>query len=313
MSTIVKADETVLLAKVETAYGTDANTDAASDAILTQDFAITPLQASTIERNLDRPGYGANPMMLSGVHVACNFNLELSGGGTIDAPVPYNSILKGCARSETVEVGTRVIYAPQSDDFDSLTLDVHLDGLHHQVTGWRGSVGVNIAAGSLPTLSVQGLGLYVDPAQIVPPSNVDFSAFEDPIPVEYSNTTATINGLNLPTVNFSVGNGDQVNYRNLINQEAVTVDGRSLTGTMEVLMDENLSNFNPYELAKSGDFTAITVTHGATPGHIIELDAPRVQIESVDMGTNGGERTWRLGVRLIASDAGNDELMLITR
>lgn len=312
MPTFVRTDETVLLAAVETAYGTDAAPTGASNAILTQNFSITPLDATTIQRNLDRPGYGADPVVLAGTLVSCSFAIELAGSGTAGDALPYGDILRGCGRSETLNAGVDAVYTPISKDFESLTLDAHLDGIHHKVVGWRGSVGINVATGALPTLNVNGMGLYVDPADAVLPTP-DFTRFQDPLPVAEANTPiASLDGVELPTVNFSVSNGEQVNYRNLINQEAVTIDGRELTGQMEVLMSD-LATFDPYTLARTHATLPVQLVHGVTAGNIIQFDAPRVQIASVGMGTNGGERTWQLGLRFVAGDAGNDELTITAR
>ncbi|MGB0919876.1 MAG: phage tail tube protein [Alphaproteobacteria bacterium] len=311
MTEFVKTDETVLLAEIETDYG-QVNTSPNPLPMLTSGFSITPLESTILQRDLDRPGFGADPVLLSGVHVSCNFSVELAGSGMAGDPLPYAAILRGCGRAEETSSGTSAVYAPISDAFESLTLDAHLDGIHHQVTGWRGAYGLSIAAGSLPTLSVQGSGLYVAPDNAAFPV-VNFDDFQAPLPVEFSNTVATFGGETLPTVNFSVGQGDQVNYRNLINQEAVTIDGRALTGTMEVLMNEDLTTFDPYTLAKAGGSIDLKIVHGNVAGHILEVDAPQVQIDSVSMGTSGGERTWQLGLRFIATDAGNDELILTAK
>ena len=98
----LKTRKTIILAKVETTYGTDATPDGTNNAILVTEPTITPLAGSTVSRNNARTYLGNNQHIHVGSHVQCSFKVELAGGGAVDTAPPWGELLEGCGMAETV-------------------------------------------------------------------------------------------------------------------------------------------------------------------------------------------------------------------
>ncbi|NWO05376.1 MAG: hypothetical protein HLX50_07640, partial [Alteromonadaceae bacterium] len=72
----------LLLAAIETTYGTDAAPTPEANAILTRSIQVTPLAGNDIERNLLRAYYGNAQSLAGEKHVELTLEVELTGSGT---------------------------------------------------------------------------------------------------------------------------------------------------------------------------------------------------------------------------------------
>ena len=186
------ARKKILLAKVETTYGTDSTPTGATNAIQTSDMSITPLAGPTVSRNLDRATLGNDLQIQVGTYVELSFMVEIAGGGGADTAPAYGPLLEACAFAETVNASTDVDYDPVSSSIDSATLYFHHDGqlrplhakLHEQafdVSRLRHErhLGDEFAQGAIPA-EQESLGVHHtqdvvqipvvdrDPAQVCP-------------------------------------------------------------------------------------------------------------------------------------------------
>ena len=73
---------TLILAKIETTYGTDATPTGATDAVLVSDVTITPLEAQNVDRNNIRGFFGASEQLVATNYCKVGFTVELVGSGT---------------------------------------------------------------------------------------------------------------------------------------------------------------------------------------------------------------------------------------
>lgn len=306
----VSEDDVLIIAKKETTYGTDSVPAPGANSMLTSAFQLNPLDRQEVSRDLDRPGMGGDPSILSGIHYANNFRLEAAGSGTAGTAPAFAEILLAAGYAETIVADTSVAYAPVSDDFDSVSMYAYYKEQLRKMLGWRGALGFEFQAGNMPYFTLNGMGLYVGPADQAPAAAADYSNFTDPLPIEDANTpTVTLGGTDLVLVNMTFNAPGNVSYRNLPNQEAVRIAGkRNLAGRLEVLMPEDLSTFNPEGLAAAQTKSVLQVVHGTTAGNILTVDAPLVQIVDVNHGTHENERTYQLDIKLTATDGGDDEV-----
>jgi len=90
------ARKKILLAKIESTYGTDSTPTGAANAIQTSDLSITPLAGPTVSRNLDRSVLGGDLQIQVGTFVELSFMVEMAGGGSIDTPAAYGPLLRAC-------------------------------------------------------------------------------------------------------------------------------------------------------------------------------------------------------------------------
>ncbi|HJV92178.1 MAG TPA: hypothetical protein VJ572_01830, partial [Azonexus sp.] len=120
------------LAKIEGAYGVDANPSA---TILLIEPKLTPLESDKAERNVVRH-YMGNPQSIpTGFRCKLDFSIELAGSGTKgDAPA-YGPLLRACGFAETKTAGVKVAYALVSSAFESATLYYNIGGINYKLLG----------------------------------------------------------------------------------------------------------------------------------------------------------------------------------
>ena len=68
----------VILAAIESTYGSDASPTGSANAILVRNPDLTPLNAQTTQRNTVRPTLGRELQIHYGVHVQLQFEVEIA-------------------------------------------------------------------------------------------------------------------------------------------------------------------------------------------------------------------------------------------
>lgn len=302
----------VLLAKIETTYGTDA-TPAAADAILTKNLSITPYDGNTVQRNIDRPTLGNDISINVAPNIKVSFDVELAGSGTAGTAPAWGSLLRACGFSETVNAGTDVVYAPVSTGFESATMHYEQDGQLHKVLGARGTVSFELTAGGLPAMKFNFTGLYQKP--VAGALVADLSAFQIPVPVTKVNTpTYSIHGYSAIATGLTLDMANNVLHRNVIGEEAVKITDRAPRGQL-TLDAPTLAEKDMFALVEShaGVTTgAIQVVHGTAAGNIIQLDAPKTQLQTISPTDLDGQFGYQIDVSYMP-DAGDDEVTVTVK
>ena len=301
----------VITAKIEAAYGTDA-TPAGADAMLSSQFTLNPLVGDRNSRELDRPNLGASPVFLSQLRTECSFRVDLSGSGTVDTPPAYAPLLRACGFNQTITAATDVQFDPASADGDSVSLYFNLSGRLHKLLGARGSVGFEFAAGQLPAMVFNFVGLLVAAADVAQVTPV-YTAFQDPLQVNRQNTpTFTIHGHAGVLRDLRVEPGQVVGYRNWVNQEAVRISDRNYAGQLSILAP-TLAAFDYDAAVRDETLGPLQLVHGTVAGNIVQLDATNTQITGHRDENDQGDVVEQMDILLTASDAGDDELKLTTK
>lgn len=92
----------VILAKIESVYGTDPVPDGANNSILVKNLSITPQEATLVSRDLIRPFFGNFNQLPAAVYAKVSFDVEIAGAGTAGTAPKYGPLLRACAFSETL-------------------------------------------------------------------------------------------------------------------------------------------------------------------------------------------------------------------
>jgi hypothetical protein len=276
---------------------------------------VTPPQVvqQSRPRNLVKPTLGkkGEPQVMR--HATMGFDVELAGSGTAGTAPKYGPLLRACALSETADPGVDVEYAPVSASEESVALSWYLDGLRQLFLGARGTASFVFEAGEVPLTRYALMGLYAKPTDTAL-ATPDFSGFQYAKAVSDANTpTFTLDSyahvLRSLTVDLNI---DRV-FRDLVNTKRIDVTGREqgVTGTALVecptMADEDLE-----ALMEAESQVALQLVHGAAGGAIVQLDAPKVQITSVNREETEGLAYARLGL-LFNENAGNDEVLLTVK
>lgn len=304
--------EKLLLAKKEVSYGTDIVPTGGANAMLTSGLKVTPLNGDAVERNLDKPFLGKDGAIHVGVHLLTEFGVEIAGaGGAGDVPA-FEALLQACGLGETNNVGVSQVYDPVSDSVASATLYHHLGGQKHGMVGARGNVRMEFSPREIPHFMFSMTGLWQAPASESDPT-ADWSNFQTPLALTNDNTpTMTLHGTALTMVSLTLDLGNTVTYRNLVGQESVEITERAGTGKV-VFEAPAISVKDWFTIAKANTTGALQLVHGVTAGNIVQVDAPTVQLLNPSYGETDGVRTIEADLRLIPSDAGNDELKITVK
>lgn len=305
--------KSVILAKIETTYGTDS-TPAVGDAILISNLSATPASLQTVDRVYYKDHLGASPQLVTGASVELSFDVELAGSGSAMTPTGYASLLKACGLAETVTSTSeqeKVAYKPVSADFDSITIHYYTDGVRQIITGARGSVSFALTPGSVPVASFNFTGKYSAPTDVNTPT-ATYTKFKPPLAVTNATTHFSLHGVDdLVARELRIDMGNQVSYQEYIGSDEIIITDRAPTGSV-VFGLTSVEDKNWVEVAKEGTFGSLSFQLGSVAGAIIEITAQQVQLGNPTHGDSDGVRTLSLDLRLVPS-TGNDELILITR
>jgi len=304
-----QTNQSIILLKSEVTYGTDATPTGAANALLVTDADVSPLEGEYKARNLLDGFLGAKPEILAGKHVKCSFKVEMAGAGAAGTAPAYGPALLACGFAETIQAAVDVKYDPVSGSYGSATLYFFKDGTRHVLSGARGNVSIEFGAGEIPYFKFDFTGLYVDPSEVAMPVPT-LSGFTAPIEGSNSNSpTFTLHGYAaiMKSLNFDIGN--QVNYRNLVGAEEVTISDRQGSGSVSIEAPA-VTTKDFFTLANSAALAPLQLVHGTAAGNIVQIDAPKIQIKAPSYGDDNG--TVMLNMDLIPTPSTGDDELSIT-
>jgi hypothetical protein len=308
----MKARKKILLAKIETTYGTDSAPTGAANAILTHGFKLSPLEGETVSRDLDRPTLGNDLQLHIGSHVMMEFDVEVAGAGAAGTAPAYGPLLRACGLAETIAAGVDVQYDPVSADEEAATMHFHHDGQKHAMLGARGSVTLKISPKGIPYFGFKFLGLWVDPASVADPAP-DWSSFTTPLPVSATNTpTFSLHGAAYNLHELSVDQANDVKPQFIVGDESIMIVDRKPSGKVTIEAPA-LSGKNFFTTAKANTTGALQLVHGTAAGNIVQFDADTVQVLKPRYGDKDGVSTLEMDLSLVPSSAGDDEFKITVK
>lgn len=297
----------IVLAKIETVYGTDA-APLGANAILVRNLNMNPLQGTLVQRDLIRPYFGNSDVLVAETQVQIDFEVELAGSGTAGTAPAWAALIKACGFSETITPGTSVVYAPISSALPSVTLYFNVDGVLHKITGARGTFDLTMTVKQIPVLKFTFTGIYNAPSDTAQPTP-DYSGFQIPKLINTVNTPVfSLLGYSGHAESVAIKLTGDVQYRTLIGLQEVDLVDRKPSGTI-VIEAPTITAKDFFTAAVSTTTGALSVTHGTVAGNIIALAAPRVSIGNPAYQDSQGVQMLSLPV-VISPSTGNDELTL---
>lgn len=300
---------TVLLAKIESVYGTDPTPTGAANAIYCYDPSLTPMELVKAERAPARPYFGPDATVVGGTPVKLEFSVDLAGGGAAGTVPAFGALLRACGLAETVAAGVDVTYAPVSTGFESVTLYANMDGVNHKITGARGTVSFDFSNGSIPKAKFSFTGLYNAPTDTALPS-LTLTSWQKPLPMNKVNTTPlTFHGLSPVVSKFSLDIGNAVGWKDWVNNaEEVRLTDRKVSGSITVQAD-TVATKDWQATARAATLAALSLTHGTAAGNKVKFDASNVQLLDPKYEDDDGILMVSMGLVFVPS-AGNDEFTL---
>lgn len=306
------ARKRVLLAKIETTYGTDPTPTGAANAILVRNITLTPQEADFADRDLIRPYLGRSEQLPAGIRALLEFEVELAGSGTAGTAPGWGVLMRACGHSETISAGVSVTYAPVSTGFESATMYVNVDGTLHKLTGARGTMSISMQNKAIPVIKFSFTGIYntvVDAAAPTP----TYTAFQKPLTVTNTNTTPfSMHGYSAVMSELSLDESATIVHRSLVGgSEAVLITDRQPQGSITIEAT-TVAAKDWWTLAKNATLGALSITHGTVAGNKVTISAgSTVQLTKPTYTELDGVQMLQMGLNFVPGSAGNDEYSLV--
>lgn len=303
----------IILAKIESTYGTDPTPTESTSAILTKNLQRRFYEGSRVKRDLDLPYWGNDEELNVGPYVEITFDVELAGSGTAGDAPQFGPLLRACGLDETIVASTSVTYAPIDSSVESATIYYQIDGEVQKAVGCRGNVSISMARGQIPMLSFRFIGLYAKPSAIAQYDPTYTAAM--PFPFNKANTTTfSLHGTAVVGESFSFDLGNNLVYRNLAGFEGALITDREATGSI-VFEAPAIGTKDYFALMESHKGSvalgAVSIIHGPTAGNgnNIAISVPKTQISNMQEQDSDGIRMFNASL-ICKADAGNDEISI---
>lgn len=301
----------LILAKIESTYGTDPTPTGGSNAILVRNLEIQPLVSDTVNRDLVRPYMGQADQLLAQTRVEVSFEVELAGSGTAGTAPAYSPVLRSCGLSETLVASTSATYAPESSGFESVTIYYHEDGIRHKVTGCRGSFEINGEVGQIPFISFTMTGIFNAPTDETLPTPT-YANQATPLVFKQGNTTNfsafSFSGC-LQSYNFSIAN--EVIYRELVGcTKEIMITNRAPSGTL-VIEAPTIAAKDFFTAATGSSTGSISFQHGQTGGNICTVTTAQSDLGNLTYSDQDGVQMLNMPFIAVPTNSGNNELGIV--
>jgi len=143
----------VLLAKLESAYGTDATPGNANAILALQSgFVLNPLEGSEVSRDFVRPYFGSAGKIRVENFASLEFEVELAGSGTAGSIPAVSPLLRACGLSETI-VGSAITGTAQTGTGTTVVLAASASGIGNFYSGMMVSITSGTGSGQTRTIS----------------------------------------------------------------------------------------------------------------------------------------------------------------
>lgn len=283
----------LLLAKIESTYGTDPTPTASSNTIATLAGEVnwTPnferLSRMMLDGSVSKvTGYNAQPS------VGLNFTVELRGNytdGSTDSDitsgasaqaVEIDCLLKACDLTPTYTAETSngardgyVTYKPTVPDNEgsSVTFYFYTAGKLHKVTGAKGSVRGVFEAGKIARLEFTFQGLWTTPTDASIPGSITWLATKPPL---FRSATATVGSWSpvFRSLTFDLQNNivrrDDANHATGVRGFVITDRNPRVTIDPETVLEATHPIFGDLYASTSRTISALL---GSTGGNKVQL------------------------------------------
>ena len=311
--------KSILLAKIEGAYGVDSTPAPAADAFITSVPTIS-VQGEHRERNVARAGFGLPVGINVGQGVQIEFAVELRGTtGLNDAPPKIFTLFRACNMTQTLVSLTSATLTPNSNhNGESLSLILNFDGIQHKILGCRGTFTIEFQNNNIVVVNFTFTGIYSSSFT----TSVAFptGTFDDtPELLLFKSAGLDINGnSNLIFENITFNPGNNIFRRPGSNAASGTHAYSIVSRAPEISLEPEavaLAELNPWNLYDTSE--AFPVSFGVqdannTPGQQFIFTFNNCQIkDSPQYGQRESLRTWPLTLIPHATIAdGNDEFTI---
>lgn len=300
--------KTLLLAEVETTYGTDPTPTTSANAIQAFEVELTP-EIDVLERR----DFGITLSRLKELggkrRATITFTTELRGSGSAGTAPNESPLFQACGHDETIVGATSVTYAPVSATFKSATIWVYKDGLVHKMNGCVGNYEIDLVAGETPKVKWEFQGLYVTPADDTFPTAY---TVDSTVPTVCKGLTATFDSYSACVENINIKSNNTITERPCLTATygvaGFQITDRNPEGsfTPEATL---LATKNFWTKFEADTVQALSVVLGSTAGNIVTITASQCRTRSIAYADRDGIVAHEIGFQLARSSA-DDEISI---
>lgn len=298
--------KTQLLAKAETNEGT-AETPGTADALLIFDSGFEPT-VEMHERNPRRETLSKLITLAGRRSARMNFQCELHGSGTAGVAPPWGKLLKACGFAESISTGTSVTYSPASEDIDSLTLELRMDGVVKRIWGARGNVRLTLEGGKPGLLNFEFTGIDSE----VEDDDLVSASYNATLPPVFLEASFVIDSYGALIERLEVNMNNELTLRPSVNTacgySSVFISDRNPTATFDPEA-VTVATKDFFSMWRTNAGVAMAATLGATAGNIIALSAPKTRLHEVRVDERAKIYTYPI-TALLAMNTGDDEFSI---
>jgi hypothetical protein len=291
----------LVLAKVESTYGTDSAPTAAANAILCEDPSIEVTQKSLERKNI-KSYFGGLSRVNIGEAVKVKLKTEIRGSGAVATAPEIGCLLRACNYTETITPATSVAYTPNSNlsDAESVTIWVWVHNLLHKAVGCRGTFTVDLKSGEYGTITWDFTGIYAGPID----APVQSGTFNSTVPARFVSATFSIDSYSAVIETLKLNTGNEIGRRPSAN---------AATGILEYFIKERnvTGEIDPEAVALSASSIktlAAAPTDGGTGytvGDILTITTGGTGATAKVLTITGGSGTGPVGtVELVTAGTG---------
>ena len=300
---------TSLLAKIETIYGTDPTPTGAANAVRIFDGTIQPLEGDEVSTQYMQAHFGAGETTQVTQYMSMSFKVPFSGVSVAGGEPGVAALLRMCSIAMTEDTGVSHTFDPVTNNPESGTIYCNIDGILHKSLGVRGNVKVEIAAKGVPAWQFDIMGAFVPLTDALPPAAV-YTKFLKALPVNKTNTTASLDGITLAAYSFSFDVGNTVTKEDLMNVDSVDITDRVSTGSI-TFRTNSIATKNWVEMARVRAQVPLVIKHGQGATNTITITSAQAEIGKPTYGDSNGIHTTTLPLKFVPTDAGNDEWSIV--
>jgi Putative Ig domain len=298
-----------LLLKIQSAEGTPSAPDAATNAFQLFD-GKSSTEVDTVERKLDRPFFQAPRKSATNRRRIIEGMFELVPPlvpGTEPAACEPMLLIGGMARSYVDVWVTR--YNPISRDIGCATAHWFHGAKFTEVTDARAAIsGVAFKVGDFNKASTKVQGSFTEVTDDDLPTDVDYSAFRDPVVVAAENARMSVGGVRVNAKELSLDFGTDLKAKEYTDLRTHRISDRVPTYKAR-FVPPTTDDLDVYELQRTGEVIPLCFLVIEDDGRTT-LFTVRGQVEKVDEADESGDFVYEISGNAYPTDSGGDEFLL---
>lgn len=205
---------------------------------------------------------------------------------------------------------TGVLYTPVSDNFETITCYLYIDGILHKLTATQGTFSIDATAGQFGSITFEMTGQYIQPIDAAIPAS---PTYETTKPAVFELAKLRVDSEDITIDKFSYTQNNTIEPRS----DANSADGyngvRITARAPQAGVDPETTRTGDYnffsKMALSTSFQ-MSLRFGKFDGNIIWMKAPRVQYSGLTYKDRNGINTYDAALRF-AAETGNDEVTIL--